>query len=79
MAAGEMQEAWQQLKGWYQAAEDRAPKPCYTTMGAKTEERERLYAKVLPPRGPIPINVDPFAINDAVPEEPEIRSVVKGL
>ena len=72
MAAGEMQEAWQQLKGWYQAAEDRAPMPWHATLAAQTEEREQLYAKVPPPGGPIPINVDPFAINDAVPEEPEI-------
>ena len=32
-----------------------------------------------PPGAPIPINVEPFDINDATPTETEIRAVVKGL
>ena len=32
-----------------------------------------------PPGNPIPINVKPFAIDDSVPKEPEIRAVVKEL
>ena len=32
LAAGEMQEAWKLLKGWYHAAEDRPPKPCHASM-----------------------------------------------
>ena len=31
------------------------------------------------PETPVLINVEPFAINDSVPKEPEIRAVVKGM
>jgi len=48
-------------------------------MEKQTEEQEQLYAKAPPPGGPIPINGEPFQINDAVPEEPEIRRVIQGL
>ena len=79
LAGGEMQEAWRMLKGWYRQAEDRAPKPCYDTMAKQTAERAELYAKVQAPGASIPINVEPFAIDDSVPKEPEIRAVVRGM
>ena len=79
LAGGEMQEAWWMLKAWYRNAEDRAPKPCYDTMAKQTAERAELYAKVQAPGEPIPINVEPYAIDNAVPKEPEIRAVVKGM
>ena len=79
LAEGEMQEAWRLLKGWYRSAEDRPPKPCHDAMTKQTKDRETLYAKVSPPGASIPINVQPFDIKDDVPEEPEIRAVVKGL
>ena len=63
----------------YRDAEDRPPKPCHKTMDAQTIEREKLYAKVEPPGAPIPINVEPFDINDATPTEVEIGAVMKGL
>ena len=71
-----MQDVWLMLKGWYRTAKDRAPKP---TMANQTAERAELYAKVQAPGAPIPINVEPFAIDDSVPKEPEIRAVVKGM
>ena len=67
------------MKGWYRVTEDRAPKPCHESMEKQTKEREELYAKVPPPGDPIPINVDPFEINDAIPEDAEIRAVVRGM
>ena len=79
LSEGNLKEAWHFLQGWYRDAEDRPPKPCHNTMDAQTIEREKLYAKVEPPGEPIPINVEPFAINDATPTEAEIRAVVKGL
>ena len=75
----EMQEAWRMLKGWYRTAKDRAPKPCYDTMAKQMAERAELYANVQAPGAPIPINIEPFAIDDSVPKEPEIRAVVKGM
>ena len=79
LAEGETQEAWRLLKGWYRSAEDRPSKPCHDAMTKQTKDRETLYAKVSPPGASIPINVQPFDIKDDVPEEPEIRAVVKGL
>ena len=79
LGEGDLKEAWRGLKGWYSAVEERAPKPCYLSMQKQTNERVALYGKVDPPGEPIPINIDPFTINDAIPTEPEIRSVVKGL
>ena len=42
-------------------------------------ERFALYSYVPPPGGNIPVNVQPFLVNDLVPEEGEIEWVVKRL
>ena len=31
LGEGDLKEAWRELKGWYSAVEERAPKPCYLT------------------------------------------------
>ena len=38
-----------------------------------------LYQKVSPPGDPIPINVEPFDIEDLVPADAGLREVVAGL
>ena len=65
------------MKGWYSAVEERAPEPCYLSMEKQNKERVNLYGKVEPPGEPIPTNIEPFEINDAIPTESEIRTVVK--
>jgi len=67
------------LKGWYSAVEERDPKPCYQSMEKQTNERVALYGTVKPPGDPILINIEPFTINDAIPTESKIRTVVKEL
>ena len=79
LQTGDLKEAWRCLKGWYRAVEDRAPKPCYQSLGKQTAEREELYRKVPPPGDPIPINVEPFDVNDDCPEDAAIRAAVKQL
>jgi len=79
LAEGKMQEAWRLLKGWHRLARDMPSKPCHNTMAKQTEERFDLYAKVPPHEDPIPIHCQPFEIKDDVPEESEIRAIVKGL
>ena len=59
--------------------EEKAPKPCRLPMKKQTVERAALYGKVDPPGEPIPINVDPFTINDDTPTNAEVRAVVKGM
>ena len=79
LKAGEPKQAWQALKGWYRQVTGKAPKPCYQCMAKKTTERVELYAKVPPPGAPIPINIEPFEVNDEASGEVELRRVVRGL
>jgi hypothetical protein len=67
MAAGEVKEAWHCLKGWYAMVEDHAPKASHDMLVQQTEERIALYSRVPPPRGLLPINVQPFDIYDNIP------------
>ena len=76
---GELQEVWQQLKGWYCDDKDRAPQPCFQTVDKQTLERMELYRERASPGDPISINVDPFEIQDEMPDDDNIRGVVKGL
>ena len=79
LGSGNLKEAWRALKGWYAQASDRLPKPCYDSMVKQTAERVKLYEKVPPPGDPIPINVDPFDLDDSVPDDVAIREVVRGM
>ena len=47
-------------------------------MDHQTKERQELDEKVLPPGDMLPINVEPFGIDDEAPEDVEIRDMVKG-
>ena len=38
--AGELAEAWGTLKGWYTAASERSPNPCYAYLAKQTAKRE---------------------------------------
>ena len=81
LAKGEIKEAWRLLKYWYREVEGRAPRPSLQTMEKQTAERVELYTKVPREelRAPLPINVEPFPISDAVPSEWEIREAVARL
>ncbi len=79
MAAREVKEAWRCLKGWYATVEDHAPKANHNMLVQQTEERIALHSRVPPPRGPLPINVQPFDICNDIPSNLEIREVVREL
>ena len=79
MNKGDLKEAWRKLQGWYRTAEGRAPTPCRETMDKQTKEREELYVKVLPHGDLTPINVEPFPVQDEIPEDAEIREIVGEL
>ena len=73
-------EAWYRLLGWSKAAVDRAPPPARATLKGVTAERVALYSRVPPPPGDnIPVTIEPFAVEDGVPEEEEIEWAVKRL
>jgi hypothetical protein len=79
MAAGEVKEAWNCLKGWYATVEDHAPKANHDMLVQQTEERIALYSHAPHPGGPLPINVQPFDICNNIPTDSEIREVVREL
>ena len=79
LESGDLQEALQCLKRWYATVSNQAPKPCYKFMAKQMKERVELYRKVPSPGDLILINVEPFDIKDAVPEDVEIRGVAAGL
>ena len=74
-----IQESCQQIKGWYNAAFDRALPPARVTLERITAERVELYSYVLPPGKNIPTSVHPFPVEDSVPTEDEIKWAVKRL
>ncbi len=79
LMAGDFVEAWHNLKGWYQSAEDQAPKVCPETLALQTAERVELYTAVCPPGWSMPINIDPIPVPDGPPIYHEIREVVAKL
>ena len=64
-----IQEAWYYLQGWYKAAADSAPPPARATLKWVTAERVALYSRVPPPGDSILITIEPFAMEDRVPED----------
>ena len=74
-----IQEALYRLQGWYKSAVDRATPPARATLKQVTAERVALYSRVPLPGDIIPVNIEPFAVEDGVPEEGEIEWAVKLL
>ena len=74
-----IKEAWCRLQGWYKATVDRAPPPYQATLKRITAERVTLYSRVPPPGDSIPVDIEPFAVEDGVPEEGDIEWAVKRL
>ena len=74
-----IQEAWYRLKGWYKAAVDQALPPAQATLKWITAERVALYSWFPPPGDSIPVYIEPFAVEDGVPDEGEIEWAVKRL
>ena len=74
-----IQEAWYRIQGWYKAAVDRAPPPARATLKRITAERVALYSRFPPPGDSIPVEIEPFEVEDGVPDEGEIEWAVKRL
>ena len=73
------QEAWNPLKGWYQAAVNRAPPSAQVNLERITAERVDLYKYVPPPWENTLVSFDPLPVDDSVPTEDEIEWVVTQL
>ena len=72
-------EAWCRLQGWFKGAVERDPPPARATLKRITAERVTLYSRVPPPGDSIPVDIEPFAVEDGVPEEGEVEWAVKRL
>ena len=67
------------MKGWYQAAVDRALPLAQVTLKWIMAEWVDLY-RYIPPTGEnIPVSVQPFLVEDLVPEEDEIEWSVERI
>ena len=72
-------EEWRRMKGWYNAAVNRAPLPARATLERITAEKVELYSYVPPPGENIPVTVTPSDVDDLVPTEDETAEAVKKL
>ena len=67
-----IQEAWRRIQGWYKAAVDRSLPPARVTLERIMADRVALYSHVPPPGDNIPVAIQPFMVDELVPEEGEI-------
>ena len=74
-----IQEAWHRFQGWYKDTADRAPPPTRVTLERITAERVALYSHIPPTGDNIPVDIQPFIVDDSVPEEGGIEWEVKHL
>ena len=74
-----MQEAWHRIQGLYKDAVNCAPPPARVKLERITVERVALYSYVPPQGDNIPFHIEPFLVDDLVPEEGEIEWAVKPL
>ena len=77
LTSGNVKEALRTLQGRYCETGETAPKPCYDTMEAQTEDREKLYARVPPPGDKIPSHIERTPMNDNHQADKELRRAVK--
>ena len=68
----DLQGAFDILKRWHRHASARPPKPSRQDLTKLSTEYRALHSRQNPPGLPVPPNVAPFPINDAVPSEAEI-------
>ena len=57
------------IQGWYKASFNRAPPPNRATLKRITAERVALYSRVPPPGDSIPVEIEPFEVEDGLPDE----------
>ena len=74
-----IQEAWYRIQGWYKAAVDYALPPARATLKRITAKRFALYSRVRLPGDSFLVDIEPFEVEDGVPDEGEIKWAVKRL
>ena len=60
-------------------AVDRPPPPAIVDVATMKAERVKLYRRVPPMGQPIPVGVQPFVVDDSIPEDKEIAWAVRRL
>ena len=70
------QEAWIRMWIWYKDDVDCPPPPARMAIPTITAEWADVYRKVPPPGQPTPMGVQPFLVDDSIPEDEEISWAV---
>ena len=60
------------MRGWYKNSVDSPPLHARVAVATMTAERFDMYRHVPPPVQPIPVGVQPFPVNDSIPEDKDI-------
>jgi hypothetical protein len=79
LAKGDVQEAFQHLKGCYRKAVETQARPCRQTMECQTNKQEELYVERAAYGTAFPANRVPYAIGDNQLIESKLRAVVSLL
>ena len=74
-----LKEAWILLRGWYCEAKERPPPPAHMTIARMIEEIVELYQRPPPPGRSILVALDPFPVDNLVPDEEEVAVAVYHL
>ena len=74
-----IQEAWNQMRGWYKDAVDHPLPPARVAIANITVKRVKLYWPVPPPGQPIPVGVQQFSVDEAIPEDKDIAWAVSRI
>ena len=67
-----IREAWISMRGWYNDALYRPPPPSRVAIATMMSERVDIYRHVPPPGQLIPVGLQPFLVDNYIPEDEEI-------
>ena len=74
-----VKETWIWLRGWYRETKDLPPPPALMVIVRMTEEMVDLYLRFPLTGRSIPVALDPFPVDDLIPEDKEVAGLVHHL
>ena len=79
LEAGDIWKAFGSIKGWYREAGPQPIKPPREDIEVTRLEQAALHAPRETPHDPIPVHIEPFAVDDGPPTEEEVAEAVRKL
>ena len=74
-----IREAWIRIWGWYKDTADRPPPPARVAIAAMTADLVDIYWHIPPLGQPIPMGVQPFLVDESIPEDKDISWSMRRL